>query len=76
MPEHRIELVKSSRDTMIDVAITVVVGAWLYYTFNPEAFNRLKDSTHDRFLNLVELYAAWQAHRDIQNLPETDDPNV
>lgn len=75
MPDQRIELVKSSRDTIIDVAITVAVGTWLYFTFNPDRFNQLKERSHDRLMNLVELYVVWQAHRDIQSLPETDDPN-
>ncbi len=76
MNERRIELVKSPRDTMVDILITVVVGGWLYFTFNPTAFDKLKDNTHDRLMNLVELYVVWQAHRDIQNLPETDDPGL
>jgi hypothetical protein len=70
---QKVIVVKTDRDRVLE-AVSILVG-WgvAYWVLHPELGEAIKDWTHRRMERLRHKASVWQAKREIQNLPETDE---
>jgi hypothetical protein len=76
-PEVRaIRVVKSDADRAAEVVAALIWLGYMYYLFNPDGVDRIKQYVRARWDRMQYLISVYQTRSNIENLPETDDPEV
>lgn len=70
---RRIEIVQKQDMAVIDTLALAVSLLLTYYVLDPEAFQRHKAFISATWQKAQHRVSIWQARRDIESLPETDD---
>jgi len=73
MDEPQITIVHSDRDQILDLATTLIGLAVLYYTINPDPFDRFVDKCRAFVHGWIHRVSVWEARQAIRSLPETDE---
>lgn len=74
MAESRVEVTHKSDQTLMDV-FALIGTLWMtYYILDPDALERHKALALSAWQGLKHQISIWQAKRDIQSLPEIDNP--
>jgi len=72
---QRVRVVKSDIDQIIDLVTALVGLGVLWYTQNPEPFERAAEKVHAFAYAWVHRMSVWEARQAIRSLPETDEPS-
>jgi len=76
-PEIRaIKVVKSDADRAAEIAVALVWLGYLFYLFNPDGVEAIKQYVRARWDRFRYLVSVYQTRANIENLPETEDPDL
>lgn len=70
---QKIQLLKSKQDAMIDLVSLGILTGIVYFTFNPDKYDRVTSAISARIRALEHWLSVAQAKMSIRSLPETDD---
>lgn len=69
---QELRLVRSQRDTLISLGVSVGSLVLLYYLTDSAAWERHTATVHNWWHDARHQVSIWQAIQAIRNLPETD----
>lgn len=69
---QKIQLIRSNRDAIMDVASLAVFGTMIYFVLNPEKYDQMTQAALAHLNKLTHRLSVWQTKLAIRSLPETD----
>lgn len=82
VPEHdkgslRVEVARRTRnEAVVDFLTFGAVVAFLYFSYNPDAYDHIKGFARSWWQKLQLQASVWDVQREIQSLPVTDVTDV
>lgn len=72
MNAQKIQLIRSNRDAIMDVASLAAFGVMLYFVLNPDQYDRVTQTAQNWINGLTHKLSVWQTKLAIRSLPETE----
>jgi hypothetical protein len=75
-PEIPIRVIKSDADRAAEVAAALIWLGYMFWLFNPDDVEAIRGYVWTRWERAKYLFSVYQTRANIENLPETDDPEM